>query len=265
MLRQLFRNKKSNENVLNSFHLTGIDFVNKVLSNAGASPLTQQQYDTLLKEVKTDKALAATYEKHLPYLHSIAPHKPIKSWQDRFDWAGGPKAIAVANIFYILPRVLRPTVAIETGVASGSVTAFLLAALSKNQHGMLYSIDLPPQKDVKNMDWSLPEDKEVGFLIPSEYKQHWSLIIGDATYELPKLFQTHEVDYFFHDSDHTFMHMIFEYSLAAKHLKAQRLIVSDDTRWNPAFDEFFRQVGYPVFFDTNNSQIGIAIVTDTSS
>ena len=39
---------------------------------------------------------------------------------------------AAADIFYVLPRLLRPTVLVETGVAAGSTTAFLLAAMRRS-------------------------------------------------------------------------------------------------------------------------------------
>lgn len=42
----------------------------------------------------------------------------------------------------MLVRILRPTVVIETGVANGISSAFILKALDKNNEGMLYSIDL---------------------------------------------------------------------------------------------------------------------------
>jgi hypothetical protein len=44
---------------------------------------------------------------------------------------------------YVIARLLRPRVIIESGVSSGISSAHILAALRKNGRGKLHSIDLP--------------------------------------------------------------------------------------------------------------------------
>jgi hypothetical protein len=46
-------------------------------------------------------------------------------------------------LLYVLIRALKPKIVLETGVASGVSTLFMLQALNHNTHGTLYSIDLP--------------------------------------------------------------------------------------------------------------------------
>jgi len=46
---------------------------------------------------------------------------------------------------YNLIRDTRPSIVVETGVASGVSTAYILQALEDNRKGKLYSIDLPNQ------------------------------------------------------------------------------------------------------------------------
>jgi len=46
-------------------------------------------------------------------------------------------------IIYTLIRCLKPRIVIETGVANGASSTFILSALEKNNLGKLYSIDLP--------------------------------------------------------------------------------------------------------------------------
>ena len=52
-----------------------------------------------------------------------------------------PSCIAL----YTLSRSIKPGIVVETGVASGISSAYILRALDKNNHGKLFSIDLPWQ------------------------------------------------------------------------------------------------------------------------
>ena len=45
---------------------------------------------------------------------------------------------------YLVCRLLEPAVVVETGVAYGVSSAFILRALEKNGRGVLHSVDLPP-------------------------------------------------------------------------------------------------------------------------
>src|SRR6266403_4839363 len=58
--------------------------------------------------------------------------------------AGRPLGeIARPRDLYVICRALEPEVVIETGVASGLSSAYILKALSDNVRGRLYSVDLP--------------------------------------------------------------------------------------------------------------------------
>ena len=45
------------------------------------------------------------------------------------------------KFLYYLCRIIKPTNVVETGVAYGLSSLFILAALNKNKHGNLFSID----------------------------------------------------------------------------------------------------------------------------
>jgi hypothetical protein len=62
-------------------------------------------------------------------------------------------------IVYVCVRILKPDIMVETGVASGSSSAYILHAMDLNRKGFLYSIDLP------NADTgaSIPEGKQTGW------------------------------------------------------------------------------------------------------
>ena len=55
---------------------------------------------------------------------------------------------SLARVAYLLIRVTHPEVVIETGVAFGISTAFVLQALRENGSGGLHSVDLPPIVDL---------------------------------------------------------------------------------------------------------------------
>jgi len=140
----------------------------------------------------------------------------------------------------------RPSTIVETGVCNGFSTSIILKALEDIGEGKLYSIDLPetPETD-PNKFWEgkggaiVPTDKKPGWLVPEEYRSRWEFIEGNSLYKLPKVMkEIEELDVFIHDSEHSYEMMMFEFSLAWKHLKRNGLIISDDITWNPAFKHF---------------------------
>jgi len=231
----------------------GLDFVNSVLGALGRPALGQAQYDVFRAELLNDPEMAAQYERHIPRLAQISPHKMIANWSERFR-----RADAQVDIFFVLPRVLRPGTIVETGVASGSMTSFLLAALHHNDHGTLFSFDLIPEVGEHGMNWKVDDPAEVGFLIPEPYRDRWKLSLADATYAMPRQLEGKLIDCFFHDSDHSFDHMMFEYAFAAKHLAPRGWIISDDITVTEAFPRYFG-ARTPAFIHRSNPNIGIAV------
>ena len=117
---------------------------------------------------------------------------------------------AYGPVLYALVRLLRPQAVVETGVGSGVSSTYFLRAMEKNGQGRLYSIDLPLPDDRL-----LPPGKETGWLVPPSLAGRWELVLGDARGELPALLERlGEVDFFFHDSDHSYEHMVWEYTQA---------------------------------------------------
>jgi predicted O-methyltransferase YrrM len=128
-----------------------------------------------------------------------------------------------------------PKIVVETGVATGASSFLILNAIKLNKIGTLYSIDLPNKNIIGN--------REVGFVVPKELRNNWKLILGDSKTELPKLLsELKQIDIFFHDSLHTYEHMMFEFETAWPHIKEKGLIISDDIYWNNAFIDFAKKV-----------------------
>ena len=145
-------------------------------------------------------------------------------------------------IMYSLVRELKPVTVIETGVASGVSSYFLLKALAENNRGILISIDLPNLSDPKcyvNKDGRrdfvyTPPDRGVGWLVPQRLKSRWKLVFGNSLDLLPQI----EVkpDLFYHDSDHSYAVMMKEYDWAYNN--GSKFTLSDDISWSRAWMEF---------------------------
>src|SRR5262249_30987585 len=57
----------------------------------------------------------------------------------RGEWSSMDADTSLGELAYAIARMLRPDVVIETGVARGITSAFVLAALEDNSHGRLES------------------------------------------------------------------------------------------------------------------------------
>lgn len=163
----------------------------------------------------------------------------------------------VRLLLYTIIRKYKPEIVVETGVALGASSAYILCAMQENGKGHLYSIDLPPYKShtiIENAEEGIHvlEDGQkhcindgymVGGLVPEYLKERWTLISGDAKKELPTLLNKVEsVSIFFHDSLHTYEHMMFEYDAAWPHITEGGLLISHDVLWNEAFLHLSRKM-----------------------
>lgn len=170
----------------------------------------------------------------------------ITSRGNPYGFAGMRPEVSIR--LYGLVREFKPKTLIETGVCNGVSTAVILAALERNDGGALYSIDLPEYTDTDYEEgtfWEgkkgavIPKGNPPGWLIPDKYRERWHLILGRSQEKLPELLdELGEIDFFIHDSEHSYECMTFEYQQAWKYLKPGGLLVSDDISWNASFDDF---------------------------
>lgn len=176
------------------------------------------------------------------------------------EYATGAVFPAEGALLYAVVRSLRPAACVETGTASGFSTTYLLAALARNEHGRLVSIDLPfriargeleslvPGRTIDLYDASpLPAGKAPGWAVPQQLRERWELRIGDARDLLPRLLdELDEIGLFFHDSLHSREHMLFEFEVAWPHLATGAVLVADDVfNRHDALPSFARRVGRP--------------------
>lgn len=139
-------------------------------------------------------------------------------------------------MLYYLIRLEKPQTVIETGVWTGKTSWTILQALADNGSGRLISIDLGEKVSCTS---KLPV-KEIGGLVPDHLRSLWTLHIGDSMKLLPSILaeQKNNIDMFYHDSNHTYEHMTFEFTTAYRHLKNNGIICSDDIDANDAWKDF---------------------------
>ena len=146
---------------------------------------------------------------------------------------GGMTTAGRGPVLYIICRLLKPKVVVETGVASGISSKYILYALHKNGQGNLYSIDFPTPTD------ELP----VGWLVPNGLRNRWHLILGKSSEKLPVLLnEIPKVDVFLHDSDHSYRNMMFEFRTVWPYIRKGGLLASDDINMNNSFFDFATEV-----------------------
>lgn len=147
---------------------------------------------------------------------------------------------------YFIIRKMNPKIVIETGIQRGVSSFFILNALEDNKNGKLYSIDLPLTTYQSNNRGTIVEDlptENVGMYVPVHLRKRWELVIGDSKVKLPKLLQQiGDLDVFYHDSEHTYKHMMWEFETAWPYIKKGGTVLSDDTSWNKSFYDFAKKV-----------------------
>lgn len=182
---------------------------------------------------------------------------PVSEWlasaSDRTATRLGQTEIGnreLGEMYYVLIRELQPDVVVETGVRHGFSSLFILAALSKNESGHLYSVDLPlrPTDSVdefqdrthpENPATTIPEDAQSGWIIPDELRERWTLKEGKSQRVLPLVLEeVSAVDFFTHDSEHSLPCMMFEFELGWEYLNDGGILASDDINQNEAFELF---------------------------
>jgi predicted O-methyltransferase YrrM len=223
------------------------DILQKVMTDLHLSSMQSHHY--YLQELLNNEEMRSQYEE-MSLKYDV---KKYKNWKHRVTAFPGNVAI-----YYALIRELKPKIIVETGTATGSMTSYLLAALNKNNHGRLISLDLPPVSGRLTMNLSLPQN-EVGYWIPESYRDRWTYILGDSKITLPKVMAEEQVDFFIHDSLHTRSHMLFEYSVARALMRDGSIIASDDVLWNNSFDDFLMMNRLSGWCPNSNPNLGVAI------
>jgi hypothetical protein len=156
--------------------------------------------------------------------------KGIRPGPESFgSWNDGDAGLVRA--IWCLTRHIQPKNVVETGVAHGVTSRFILEALARNGSGHLSSIDLPPIERV----WR----EQVGLAVTDRHRAQWTYIKGSSRLRLPKLLsELGQVDLFIHDSLHSNSNVRFELDRAWANLRPGGAVVVDDVDANWGFRSF---------------------------
>lgn len=150
---------------------------------------------------------------------------------------------------YLFVRLLRPLFVVETGVAHGKSSAMILLALGHNASGHLLSIDMVPDGHLEDGSTTRMSGYKTGWLVPEYLRDRWTLEIADSVERLRSMngdekFLT-SVDFFFHDSLHTYDHLTRELSAVSGILSPTGRIMADNLEMESgeALHDFARTMG----------------------
>ena len=146
-----------------------------------------------------------------------------------FQWWNDGDAGMVRAV-WCLVRHLRPKRVVETGVAHGLTSRFILEAMERNGTGHLWSIDLPPIE----REWRAQVGAAVGDAAGTgRLGKRWTYLAGSSRRRLPGLLQElGAIDLFVHDSLHSARNVGFELERAWAAMPKGAVVVDDvDANW----------------------------------
>lgn len=114
-------------------------------------------------------------------------------------------------VWYVLVRIYKPKVIVETGTDKGLGSLVIQLAIEKNQMGTLYTLDI---------------DEYSGSLFDKEDLKKIKFLIGDSVQNMQKI---NEIDFFIHDSDHSEEHEKKEIRAVASKLTNNAIVISDNS------------------------------------
>ena len=159
--------------------------------------------------------------RHIERATMQSPRRGLADREVRFGRRAG---------WYALVRCVQPEHVVETGTDKGLGSCLLAAALLRNGHGRLTTIDI---------------NSESGYLIGCPYSDVIDRVVGDSLVLLPAL---QSIDMFLHDSLHTYAHEMAEYQAAP--LTPRALVLSDNAHATDALAEWSELAGRRfLFFD----------------
>ncbi len=163
--------------------------------------------------------------------------KGIRAGPESFQWWNDGDAGLVRAI-WCLTRHLKPQNVVETGVAHGVTSRFILEALKRNGSGHLWSIDLPPLE----RSWR----EQIGAAVSEGHSDRWTYIKGSSRRRLPELLSDlGQIDLFIHDSLHSERNVRFELDRTWPSLSPKGAVVVDDVDANWGFHSFTQTVPRP--------------------
>jgi hypothetical protein len=140
--------------------------------------------------------------------------------------------------WYAIARLRRPSLIVETGIHDGLGSALLLRALDRNARdglaeGSLISFDPRP---------------ETGWMVPDELRHRWEPHFVTSQQGMEEALEGSRVDFFIHDSDHTYEVERFEFETALRNRAPDCVLLSDNSHGTSALEEMSAEIGSPYAF-----------------
>ena len=170
-----------------------------------------------MREIEDDGALVS----HLTKAMSSNPRRRICAsephWARRLGW-------------YAIVRAVQPDQVVETGTHLGLGSCAIAAALLRNGHGRLTTIDI---------------DADAGYLIGGPWADVIDRRTGSSVEILKELA---DVDIFLHDSLHTYEYEMMELTAVEPKLCADAIILSDNAHQSAALSDWAERSGRHYLF-----------------
>jgi predicted O-methyltransferase YrrM len=170
-----------------------------------------------MKELEEDSHLIDQLTKRLSSnpRRRVCPTEP--HWARRLGW-------------YSLVRAVQPDHVVETGTYLGLGSCVIAAALLRNGHGHLTTIDIDP---------------EAGYLIG----EPWESVIDRRTgSSVDVLAELRDVDMFLHDSLHTYDYETGELAAVEPNLRPGAIVLSDNAHDSAALSDWATRTGRHYLF-----------------
>ena len=132
--------------------------------------------------------------------------------------------------WYALVRAAEPDHIVETGTHLGLGSCIIAAALLRNGHGRLTTIDIDP---------------DAGYLIAEPWAEVIDRRIGSSVEELVTM---RDVDIFLHDSLHTYDYESKELAAVESNLRPDAIVLSDNAHDSAALSDWAERTGRHYLF-----------------
>lgn len=165
---------------------------------------------------------------------ALLTSKGLGTGRHTYGWYSDAE-IELCSAMWCVVRHIQPSTVIETGVAHGVSSRVLLEALTRNDKGHLWSIDLPHP-----LHHEL--HSQTGVAVTDEFRSRWTYLEGESQQRLPPLVaEVGKVELFIHDSLHTAKNTLFEMEQAASIMPPGGVMLVDDIRGHDGFATFTRR------------------------
>ena len=240
----------------------------RVADYGGTMELTRTWLREEMGEMESQLA-SRDKPKSIQDIVTIVRHKA-----DRMATYGSlPLFIPYHDCLYLLCRILRPALVVETGVERGSSTLMILEAMKKNRRGRLHSIEIEPSVAItKSRRVPLAQVLVKDGITLNDGKAptfngRWQLHIADSRKLLEEKREEwgDKLDIFIHGSAHDYENQRAELLLGKSLVKKEGVIVvdrPDDNGWR-AVEEVFPQDSYGRYAvpeRSSNSPLEFALV-----